>query len=427
MKEDFLHFLWRQKLLPVNTLSLVANWKIQILDFGVYNVDSGPDFSNAKVLINDLTWIGNVEIHLKSSDWYVHNHEVDSRYDNVILHVVWEHDAEIFDKNNNVIPTLELKKYLDPNLLGNYYALFTSKQKWILCEGISDFTRNLILTNWLERLYFERLKRNANRMKEILTQSQNDWEYVCFVFLAESFGLHLNKEPFYNLANSVPFHVFERARNCENQLFALVFGQAGFLEEAIQDAYYSQLQTEYRFLQKKYSLQSLHKSIFQFFRTRPSNFPTVRLAQLTSLFFLKKNLFSDLVNSKTLGELYSIFKVSVSEYWQSNYHFDKSSKKSSKSISKSFVDLLIINTILPLKFLYFQQRGEDKTEELLSIISEVKPEKNSIIEKFEKLNFKAENACESQALLELKNNYCTKKRCLQCAIGVRLIKNESLV
>lgn len=424
MKEEFLYYVWQYQLFYKKTLKTVNYQEINILKVGVQNKNAGPDFLNAHIKIGDETWVGNVEMHVKSSDWYVHNHENDSNYDAVILHVVWEHDVEVFAKNNQPIFTLELKNYIDNDLIIKYNSIINDSKRWIPCEQQIHQIDSFLLNNWLERLYFERLENKSEFIKELLQKTHFDFEAVLFMLLAKNFGLKINGEAFLKLATSLDFSIVQKVRFDEMQLSALLFGQAGFLDEDVEIPFHNQLRTEYHYLKHKYQLQSIHKSHFQFFRMRPPNFPTIRLAQLINLIHQHQNLFSKIIEIDQKEDFYKLFNVEVLDFWKNHFTFETTSTKSSKKLTKSFVDLLLINTIIPLKFVYLQTKTDFDEETILRLIQQITPEKNSIIEAFENVKISAKNAMESQALIELKNNYCTKKRCLQCAIGIKLIRNN---
>ncbi|MCF6297395.1 MAG: DUF2851 family protein [Flavobacteriaceae bacterium] len=429
MQEDFFHYLWKYKFFAIKKLQTITNIPLQIINVGEHNLNSGPDFFNANIKIGNQFWAGNVEIHVKSSDWYLHKHENDTNYDNVILHVVWKYDAEVYGKDNQEIPTLELNQIVSTQLINQYQTLFSKQLKWINCENQFNTVNQFTLNNWLEVLYFERLEQKSNIIQNLLQKSANDWEAVLFQLLAKNFGLKVNGEAFLNLANSIDFKTIRKEHFKLINIEALFFGQAGFLEEEIESAYYKQLQKEYKYLQLKYKLEPLYKGQFHFFRLRPNNFPTIRLAQLAILYFSYHNLFSKIVEAKTLDDYYTLFTLKISNFWQQHYSFTSSSVKRSKKITKSFIDLLIINTIIPLKFVYFKQMGKLGDESILSLIKQIQPEKNSIIKKYESLPFEKENlalsidnAFESQSFLQLKNEYCNSQRCLHCAIGNSLLK-----
>ena len=424
MKEDFLHYVWKYKLFVLKDLYTTSNENIEILKSGTHNCNSGPDFLNAALKIDGQHWFGNVEIHIKSSDWYAHNHENDSNYDAVILHVVWEDDVVVYAKNNQPLPTLVLKDRVDKGLLASYLQLLNSKSKWIACENEIAKVNSFEFENWKERLYFERLERKANEIKTILVHNNSNFEATLFVLLCRNFGLKVNAEAFFQLANSFDFSILKKVRTNQLQLAALLFGQAGFLEDKIEDVYYNSLKIEYNFLQKKFHLQPITKHYFSFFRMRPSGFPTIRIAQLIALYHANEHLFLQLMELKHKENYYQIFEVQVNKFWENHFTFDKISKKiTSKKISKSFVDLLLINTIIPLKFLYQKNRGVIVEDEFLELLKVIKPEKNNIIEKFSSLSVTSINAFDSQALLQLKNEYCDSKRCLHCAVGKIVLKS----
>lgn len=421
MQEDFLHYLWKYKKFETTNLQTTNGEVVSIKSFGTHNNNAGPDFFNAQITIGNQLWAGNVEIHIKSSDWFVHNHEVDTNYDNVILHVVWQHDTDVFRKDNSAIPTLVLKDYVHLSALNHYKKLFQSNTTWINCENDINQISDFVINNWLERLFFERLEQKSNVINTVLNQTKNNWEAVLFKLLAKNFGLKINRDAFLSVANSFDFSVVMKQQNSLQNLEALFLGQAGLLETDVEDVYFLKLQKDYQFLTQKFRLKNTNVLPMQFFRLRPPNFPTIRWSQLANLYAQHKNLFSKIINCKTKEDIYNIFKVSTSEYWNTHYTFGKVSKKVTKKISTSFVDLLIINTIVPLKFCFAKQQGKDVNEELIQLLSQVSAEKNSIIDKFKILKIKAISALQSQALLQLKNEYCSKNKCLHCAVGNTLL------
>ena len=423
IKEDFLHYLWNFKLFEVSKLVSSNKESIQIINSGMPNLNSGPDFFNAKISIDNQVWAGNVEIHVKSSDWYVHNHENDIAYDNVILHVVWEDDVQIFRKDNSVITTIELKKYVNTDLFKSYKKLFSKKKVWINCENNISQINDFVWGNWKERLYLERLNDKSKHILNLLKESNNNWEAVLFKLLAKNFGLKVNGNSFFNMANSFDFSIWIKNQNKLENLEALLFGQSALLIDDVEDSYFQNLKKEYDFLQVKYRLKPIHKSEVKFFRLRPNNFPTIRLSQLANLYATHSNLFSKLFSINKVEDYYDLLQINTSEYWESHYSFKATSKKRKKVLTKSFIDLLLINTIIPLRFIYQKHIGKQNIELLLQLIKQIKPEKNSIIDKFNYLKIKTENALQTQALLQLKNEYCSKQKCLQCSIGNTLLKS----
>jgi len=417
MKENLLHFIWKLKLFSIEKLVSTSGESIHIISNGTYNMNTGPDFFNAKIEINKQIWAGNVEIHVKSSDWYKHQHEMDENYDSVILHVVWEHDIEIFRGNNDKIATLELKNFISKELLSNYNQLFSKNKKWINCEKDIESIDSFILNNWLERLYFERLERKSQFVKQILLKTKNNWEQTLFILLAKGLGLKVNSEAFLNFACSFDYSIVRKVSNNLGQLEALFFGQAGLLSNEFESVYFNNLKREYEFLKVKFNLEPISKGQVQFFRLRPNNFPTIRMSQLAFLYNKYQNIFSKTIEIDTLEKFYELFEIKTSPYWESHYTFETESKKSTKKLTKSFIDLLLINTILPLKFVHLKSLGNDDFSSIFSIIEQIKPEKNTIISNFEELKIKSTNAFKTQSLLQLKNEYCNKQLCLQCAIG----------
>ena len=381
MKEDFLHHVWQFKKFDIANLKTTKGESIQILNSGQYLQLSGPDFFNAQIIIENQKWAGNVEIHLKSSDWYVHNHEKDSNYDSVILHVVWEHDVPIFRKDNSEIPTLELKEYVALSDLHKYQSL-VSQKSWIYCENELQNVDQFVFKNWQERLFFERLERKANLIFELLETFNQDWEAVLFCLLAKNFGLNTNGEMFCKIAKSIPFSVVRKESFSLESLESLLLGQANLLSHDFQDSYARELQKSYHYLVQKHQLREKVIGSVEFFKHRPDNFPTIRLAQLANLYFHRKNLFSLVMNCSSINELYQVFNVGVSEYWETHYNFDRESSKKMKKLSKSFIELLVINTIIPLRFTYALSQQKDIMQELIDLAVSIPSEKNGIIDKF---------------------------------------------
>lgn len=422
MKEDFLHHVWQHKKFAVTQLQTTAGESIQILNSGQYLQLAGPDFFNAQIIIGNQKWAGNVEIHIKSSDWYVHNHENDSNYDSVILHVVWEYDTPIFRKDNLEIPTLELRNYVALSDLHKYQSLISQKS-WISCENEIINVDGFIFKNWQERLYFERLERKSAEIMTLLAESNNDWEAVLFCLLAKNFGLNTNGALFLKMAKSIPFSVVRKESFAVENLEALFFGQANMLVSNFQDNYTKKLLQDYTYIAQKHKIQ---KSVFEsvsFFKHRPDNFPTIRLAQLAALYHKEHNLFSKIVSVTAITEIYTLFQIGVSKYWETHYNFDKKSVTKKKKITNSFIDLIMINTIIPVRFAYEQSLQKEYSQEIIELTTALQPEKNIVIDKFASIGIFAENAFQSQSLLQLKNEYCDAKKCLQCAIGAFLLKN----
>lgn len=426
MNENFLHYLWKYKKFSIINLKTTRDEELILLQTGIHNTSqSGPDFFNAVLIINDQKWAGNVEIHKKSSDWYVHHHQKDKAYDNVILHVVWEDDVGVYRNDNTVIPTLQLSDFVSPALLASYTAMFArNKDTWISCEKEMPEVSKFVISNWQERLYVERLEQKSIIVASLLKSSANDWEAVLFILIAKNFGLKSNGESFLNIANSIDFSVIRKSQHCLETLEALLFGQAGLLNEEGNDPYYNKLRHEYDFLKTKFNLNTDALIPVQFFRLRPANFPTIRLAQLAKLYYTHKQLFSQVIKCKTSIDYYKLFKIDTSDFWREHYTFSKKSPFRKKGITKAFVDLVLINTIIPIKFLYTQSMSNTAEEEIYDLITSIKYEENSVVRGFIDLGIDVDHALHSQAMIHLKNKYCDKRACLQCAVGNYLLNTE---
>lgn len=420
MKEDFLHYVWQYKKFAFTNLQTVSGQELIIIHSGYYIQQAGPDFFNAQVVIDNQKWAGNIEIHLKSSDWYVHHHEKDANYNNVILHVVWEHDTDVFRKNNTVIPVFELKQHVSNEVLQHYKQLFAQKT-WINCENQLAKVDNFIISNWIERLFFERLEKKANEVEKLLQKNTFDWEATFFQLLAKSFGLNTNGEAFLKMAESLPYSVIKKERVEAENIEALFFGSTGLLEEDSEDFYYNDLKKRWSYLKHKHQLNSLFFQPIQFFKHRPDNFPSIRLAQLAQLMVQHQHLFQLIIQAKSIQEIYPFFNSTISEYWKTHYVFDKPHLKKNKKLSKNFIDLLILNCILPIKFAFGHSVGTINPEELIALASQIAGEKNTITEKFTHFGLISTNSYHSQAVLQLKKEYCNTNKCLNCAIGQKLI------
>lgn len=423
MKEDFLHYVWKFRKFQQPEFRCVHGESLEIRHPGTHNLLSGPDFFNAQLLIDSQLWAGNVEIHLKSSDWYAHRHEIDSAYDNVVLHVVWEHDMEIYRRDNSPIPTLAIQKYVHPELINRYNKLFSKQRKWINCEHELAEVDDFVVSNWLERLFFERLERKEGELLKELESLQNHWEALLFRMLCKSFGLKINGTAFLNMAQSFDFSIVRKISEQEH-LEALFFGQSGLLNDHKESVYYQKLQEEYAFLRHKYALQNENVIPPQFFKLRPPNFPTIRLSQLAVVYAKDKNLFSKVISAKTAPDIYKLFDVAASDYWNTHFNFGIDGPNRKKKLTKDFINLIIINTVIPLKFAHARQMGKDASEKLIKLAHSIPSEQNTIIERFNSIKPMAFNAIHSQALLQLKSEYCDRNKCLNCAIGNHLVGKQ---
>ncbi|MEE4198852.1 MAG: DUF2851 family protein [Bacteroidales bacterium] len=423
MKEEFLHYLWKYKLFHTSNLRTQTREKVDIIHPGIHNKDSGPDFFNARIKIGPTTWAGNVEIHLRSSDWYHHNHHLDKAYDNVILQVVQHHDQEVYLTNHTLVPTLEIR--FDEVLLKNYEQLLES-ESWVACEKDLNTVEDFVVQKWIEALAVERLEEKSLRIQAHLKQTQNNWEETFYQLMARNFGFKLNAGPFELLAKSLPLKVLAKHRDNLVQLEALLLGQAGFLEPEEGDEYYLTLKQEFNYLRHKFKLNPLEKHLWKFLRSRPGNFPTLRIAQFAMLIYRSNGLFSRMMGEKEVAPLRALLHALPSAYWNRHYQLNKLSADQPKPLGRMAVDNVLINTVVPFLFVYGKTtREEEYGYRAMALLSEIKPENNSVITRWGKLGMNPKSAFDTQALIHLKNKYCTFKNCLQCQIGNYIIKNSS--
>ncbi|MET6991878.1 DUF2851 family protein [Sediminicola arcticus] len=427
MREDLLHFIWKLKKLQGQTLRTFEGESIVIKDFGVHKQLAGPDFFNAQIKIGAQLWAGNVEMHLRSSDWYAHHYETDEKYNSVILHIVWDDDATIFRTDNSQIPSLQLKDFISKTLLNSYAELFSNKREsFINCGGsISEFD-GFKFQNWLERLYFERLEIKSIFIDKLLKEYNQDWEQVLFILLMKSFGTKINGEAFFEIGKAIPFPIIRKLNNDGFKLESLLMGVAGFLEDdSILDDHYLNLKKEYGYLSIKYSLLGTSHLKPDFFKLRPHNFPNLRLSQVAALYKNQEHLFSKLMGAETLDEINDLFTVTANSYWTTHFTFGKLSKKQEKKVSKSLVELIIINAILPLKFCYDRSKGNESSKSIVNFAIAISPEQNSLISNFQDLGVSCKSVMDAQGLLQLYNSYCVKNKCLQCPVGISILCRNS--
>lgn len=423
MQEDFLHYIWKFRKFCSPKLKTSSGEFVQVFNPGIHNFNSGPDFIGALVEINEIKWAGNIELHINSSDWNKHKHSSDSNYESVILHVVWNHDTEIKRLDGSYIPVLELKKNVKKDVYISYKNFIQYKHKWLPCENQIQSVKSVIRIKWLERLFFERLEFKSEKILRYYQKNNNDWEATLFKLLIENFGLKINQASFLSIAESLPFEVFRKLFNDLEYMEAVLFGQAKLLTIKDNDDYQKRLLNDYNFLKHKYKISDQSFVNVTFFRLRPQGFPTIRLSQFANLYVKHKSIFSNLLNCKTLNEYYELFDVKASKYWETHYNFGKKSKKRKTQLTTSFIDKIILNTILPLKYIYGKTTGCTYNDEITNLINELKSESNTILKKYSTIGISSKNAMESQALIQLNYFYCNKKKCLNCDFGVNIISN----
>jgi hypothetical protein len=418
--ERLLQFIWQFKYFNKKELITTNDEVVEVIHPGYFNTNQGPDFLEARIKKNNVTWAGNIEMHVMASDWLLHHHSGDANYNNVILHVVWLADEEIKDQNDNAISTLELQPLVSKIMLQQYEQLMQS-QGFVPCENRLPVLSPLACSSWKERLIAERLQQRSAQLLAYLQQSNNHWEEVFWRMLARNFGVRINADNFENIAESLPVTLLAKHKNQVHQLEAFLFGQANLLNKKFKEDYPKMLQREYRFLKKKYDLKSL---LIQpsFLRMRPANFPTLRLAQLAILIHNSTHLFSKIKEINSLQEVKHLLNVTANDYWHYHYNFDEESEYKPKQLGEEMINNIIINTVTRVLFAYGlytkEQQYKDKALEWLSLVP---PENNRITKAWKARNVSNNNALDSQALLQLKTNYCDEKRCLDCAVGNKLL------
>jgi hypothetical protein len=424
MKEEFLHYLWKYSLYDKNCLADNEGRRIIVLSPGTYNRDSGPDFFNARILIEGIEWAGNVEIHIKASHFNCHGHDRDHAFDNVILHLVAENDRLVINSRGEELLTVELKydpviyeKYLD--LVNNAFVIACQNQ----IAGFDKF----LLRHWLHSLLVERLQMKSESLMKILYKTGNDWDETFYRLLSRYFGFRVNAEPFEMLAEALPYRIIRRHSGNIFQIESLLFGTAGMLEEglfkeAVLDKYYRDLTREYKILSAKYSLRPIHGWLWKFCRIRPANFPTVRISQLAALLSTAGGLFSRTIETNDIKKLKILFNAAASAYWDDHYIFGKRSGIKQKLTGDKATELFLVNVVVPLKFLYGHYHDKQAVvDKAIYLLQDIDPESNSLTEDWKSAGIVGESAFYTQALLQLTNEYCRKRRCLECRIGCWII------
>jgi hypothetical protein len=417
MREDFISYIWKNRRLQGTSLRAVTGETLEVLDPGQENNDSGPDFFAARIRIDGTLWIGNVEVHRRTSDWQKHGHQHDPAYDNIILHVVFENDQDVFTSNGKKVPVLEIKNLVDENLLENYRKLIENKN-WIACENSIGAIDQFIINNWLSRLLVERLERKAEEVMHFYRFFANDWDQTFYYLLARNFGFKVNASSFALLAQRTPFALLAKNSDSFSVVEAMLFGQAGLLPAEPKDLYPRLLLKEYQYQRKKYQLEPLNRELWKFARLRPVNFPTLRIAQFAALIHRHGRLFSKAMKVMNMAEAEALFLVQASPYWDTHYSFDKPSAPKTKRLGTDAIHNLVINTIAPVQFVYATQHMDaGLKEKAIMLFQHCPAENNTIISRWRDLGIAPQNAADTQALLELKKYYCTPGKCLKCPIG----------
>ena len=420
--EQLLHYVWKHKIFPLKELKTTTGQQVEVIDTGLANTDAGPGFFNAKLKLDGVLWIGNIEIHERSSDWFKHGHHADAGYNSVILHIASEIDMEISRSNGERIPQIQL---ICPEAVRTNYKELLETDSYPPCYRIIPSLPPFTAHSWMTALQMERFEQKATLLNERLKRCQGNWEDAFFITLARNFGFGLNGDAFETWAHQLPFRAVDKHRNDLFQIEAIFFGQAGILEDSDGDGYYLRLKKEYTYLQHKFGLIPMDASLWRFLRLRPANFPHIRIAQLACLYHRAYGLLSRIMETETLQGVRDILKGGTSEYWLTHYTFGGSSPSRPKTLSNTSLDLLIINTVVTFLYAYGLHKGNRVLcARAGSFLEELKAENNYITRMWEQYGMKASNAADSQALIQLKKEYCDKKKCLYCRIGYEYLKRS---
>ena len=420
--EELLHYVWKHKIFPLNELTTTTGQRLEIIDTGLSNRDAGPDFFNAKIKLDGVVWVGNIEIHTQASDWFKHGHHQNPVYDNVILHVATHINAEVHRNNGETIPQLQLAcpKYIREN-----FKELSNTDKYPPCYRIIPSLSKLTIHSWMSALQMERFEQKNAHLIERLRFCNNHWEDAFFITLARNFGFSLNADAFEEWAKHIPLRAIDKHRDNLFQVEAFFFGQAGILGDIDGDEYYLRLKHEYEYLAHKFELSPMDVTHWRFLRLRPNNFPHVRIAQLANLYHRSYGLLSQLMEKETIKEVRDLLRGGTSEYWLNHYTFGGCSPAYPKTLSDSSLNLIIINTVVPFLYAYGIHRGKEKLcSRATAFLEGLKPENNYIIRMWSECGLKVSHAGDSQALIQLKKEYCDKKKCLYCRIGYEYLKSK---
>ncbi|WP_257670610.1 DUF2851 family protein [Parapedobacter tibetensis] len=426
MPEDILHFIWKYRLYHTHDLQTISGKTLSVLYAGVHNDNAGADFLDARIHIGNTEWVGNVEIHVQSSDWNAHRHHHDKAYNNVILHVVYEYDKAISREDGTLPETLELKPLIPVHILPKYREMM-SGMYWIPCEKLIHTVPSFQLSQWLSRLLVERFEHRVSAVYELLAQQRGSWEDTCYIWMARSFGFKVNAQAFELLTRVLPQSIVAKHKHRALAVEALFFGQAGMLEDRVfKDDYPQKLQQEYNYLRTLHSLSPMDASAWKFMRTRPSNFPSIRIAQFAALCLKSSHLFSAILDTKEIGGLQSLYEeLPVNPYWKEHYQFDTPSSLHGCQFGSRSIDTILINSVAVILFAYGKYIGKEMyIYRAIALLESLKAEDNAVLRRFLALGIQARQAAESQALLQMKAFYCDKKKCLNCSVGLQLIKHN---
>lgn len=424
MNESFLHYIWQFQYFDKKELKCSTGELITVINPGFKNSHAGPDFYDAKLKLDSIEWAGSVELHIQASGWREHNHQHDPAYENVVLHVVWEENEKVLRNDGTPIPTLELRDRVASSFLLQYKRIVHSRSK-IPCANAIHGVPAIVRMSMLDKVLMARLESKADNIVQALEKNNGDWEETCYQMLARNFGFKVNTDPFLQLARALPYKIVMKHGDRPEQIEALVFGQAGFLVETVNDPYYLLLKREYMLLSKKYNLgdRQMKKAQWRFLRLRPANFPTIRLAQFASILYHRKNLFSRILTIGSWQELMPAFSVKPSAYWLYHYQFFKKQKKEIPALGRMSIENIVINSIVPMLVAYGRWKDDQHfIDRGLQLLKDTPAEENNILRAWNDLGLNSRTAFDSQALIELHNSFCLRRRCLDCNIGFSLLQ-----
>ncbi len=430
--EQLLHYVWKHKMFPLYGLQTDDHKDIEVIDPGLHNHNAGPDFFNAKVKIGGTLWVGNVEIHDKSSDWYLHGHDKDSRYDNVVLHVAGTIDAEVRTTKGRVLPQMLLSV---PETVEYHYRELLATDKYPPCHKIIPLLTTLTIHAWMSALQTERLEQKTVAIQRRVKDCGGSWENAYFITLARSYGFGINGDAFETWAKNIPLMAISHHRDDLFQIEAIFMGQAGLLDldaiperhqlNALNEGYFQKLRKEYLYLAHKFGLKPMDSRLWRFLRLRPQNFPHIRIAQIAQLYYHNKTGLAMLTECKTIKQIETLMETQVTPYWETHYGFGTVSERNTKSLSPFSINLIMINTVVPMLFAYGRHRSDERLcDRAFDFLEQLKAENNHIVRMWHECGLTVRNAGDSQALIQLKKEYCDKKDCLRCRIGYKYLEGK---
>lgn len=423
MNEYFLHYVWYYGAFNPQHLTTCHGESLIVLSRGTPNGDSGPDFFNARLMIDEHQWVGNIEIHIKSSDWEKHKHHQDPAYNNTILHVVFEHDRAAYTQSGSLVPVFELKNRIPVIQLQKFKALHENLEQ-VPCRAHNPSQHQIELATQLHKALVQRMAGKSERILQLARELNYDWHSVFYITLARHLGFRINTEAMEILARNTPHKILARNRDKPLKMEALLFGQAGMLEQEIDDPYFMSLKKEYLFQKKKYNLTPMLPVTWKFARLRPANFPTLRIAQLAQIAIQNEHLFSLMLHENETSKMLAYFDITASEYWSTHFRFGFESGYSLKKLGIAGKEGLIMNAVAPCLFAYGQhQHNDELKEKALSLLDQLSPENNRILSLYKSLNIKADTGYLSQAILGLYHDFCSKKKCLDCNVGIKILRS----